>query len=57
MEGITYSPAQWNEGVLALTEKIRSAIRAIKADAVVLGGNNRSTVGCTWDGGLAADFF
>jgi Domain of unknown function (DUF6259) len=56
-EGIIYSPAQWNEGVLTLTEKVRTAIRSIKADAVVLGETTAGPIAFTWDGGLAADFF
>ena len=56
-EGIVYSPAQWNEGVLTLTDKVRSAIRSIKADAVVLGETTAGPIASMWDGGLAADFF
>ena len=46
-ERITYTPAQWNEGVLSLTEKVRAAIRAIKADAVVLGETTAGPIAST----------
>ena len=51
-----YSPQAYNLGVLQLTQRVRSAIQAIKPDAVVLGETTAGPIAHVWDGGLSADF-
>jgi hypothetical protein len=51
-----YSPQEYNLGVLQLTARVRSAIQAIKPDAVVMGETTAGPLVHVWDGGLSADF-
>ena len=51
-----YSPQEYNLGVLQLTNRVRSAIQAIKPDAVVMGETTAGPLVHVWDGGLSADF-
>ncbi|MBZ5607640.1 MAG: DUF6259 domain-containing protein [Acidobacteriia bacterium] len=55
-EGILYSPAQYSQGVLTLTDRVRNAIQAIKPDAVVLGETTAGPIARHWHGGLSTDF-
>lgn len=50
------SPAEWNQGVLALTDRVRSAIRAVKPDAVVLTESFNDLLSPHVDGSLDATF-
>jgi hypothetical protein len=51
-----YSLQAYNLGVLQLVQNVRSAIQAVKPDAVVLGETTAGPVAHVWDGGLSADF-
>jgi hypothetical protein len=55
-EGRLYSPQEYSQGVLQLTERVRAAIRELKPDAVVLGETTAGPIARHWDGGLDADF-
>jgi hypothetical protein len=55
-EGIRYSAKQYSQGVLALTDRVRTAIQAIKPDAVVLGETTAGPIARHWQGGLSTDF-
>jgi hypothetical protein len=55
-ENRLYSPLEHSQGVLRLTDRVRQAVQAIKADAVVLGETAAGPIGRRWDGGFAADF-
>ena len=51
-----YAPQEYNLGVLQLAGRVRSAIQAIKPDAVVMGETTAGPLVHVWDGGLSADF-
>src|SRR5262245_25129026 len=54
-EGIKYSPAEYSEAVLKLVDRVRSAVRAIKPDAVVISETTSGPIGRHVDGGFSAD--
>jgi len=51
-----YTPKQFSQGVIELTRKVRSAIRLLKPDAVVLAESGGGPLVHHLDGGLSADF-
>ena len=55
-EHVLYTPKQYSQGVLAIADRVRAAIQAIKPDAVVIGETTSGPMGRHWDGGLSADF-
>jgi len=55
-EGILHTPKEYNQGVLTVADRVRSAIQAIKPDAVVIGETTAGPIARHWDGGLSADF-
>ncbi len=56
-ENIRYTPLQYSQGVLALADRVRAAIRALPghADAVVISETASGPLGKHLDGGLDAD--
>jgi hypothetical protein len=54
--GVPFSSLESSQGLLALTDRVRNAVRAIKPDAVVIGETNAGPIARHWDGGLSADF-
>src|SRR5205823_10659296 len=54
--GLPFTPLEYSQGVLALTDRVRNAVKAIKPDAVVLGETAAGPIARHWDGGLSADF-
>jgi hypothetical protein len=55
-ENRLYSAQDYSVGVYTLAEMVRTAIRNIKSDAVVLGETTAGPIARHWDGGLNADF-
>jgi hypothetical protein len=55
-EGVLHTPQEYNRGVLTVADRVRSAIQAIKPDAVVIGETTAGPIARHWDGGLSADF-
>ncbi len=55
-EGILYSPKQYSQGVLTLADRVRTAIQAIKPDAIVMGETTAGPIARHWHGGLSTDF-
>ncbi len=55
-EGVFYSPLQYSRGVLELAKEVRQAVRAVRADAIVMGESTSGALSRYWDGGLSADF-
>ena len=51
-----YTAKEYSLGALALTDRVRAAIRAIRPDAVVMGETTSGPLPHHWDGGLSADF-
>lgn len=55
-EGVLYSPKQYSQGVLRMTDRVLAAVQAIKPDAVVIGETTAGPIARHWHGGLSADF-
>ena len=55
-EGVLYSPKQYNQGVLAIADRVRTAVQALKPDGVVIGESTSGPLARHWHGGLSADF-
>ena len=53
---IFYTAQQYSQGVLDLPGLVRSAIRRIKSNAIVMGETTAGPIARHWDGGLNADF-
>ncbi len=53
---IFYTAQQYSQGVLDLAGLVRSAIRRIKSNAIVMGETTAGPIARHWDGGLNADF-
>jgi hypothetical protein len=51
-----YTAMDYSQGALTLTDRVRSAIRAIRPDAIVMGETTSGPLPRHWDGGLSADF-
>jgi hypothetical protein len=51
-----YSPKQYSEGVLQMTDEVRKSIQEIKPDAIVMGESTSGALPRHSDGGLSADF-
>ncbi len=51
-----YSPQQYSEGVLQMTDEVRKSIQEIKPDAIVMGESTSGALPRHSDGGLSADF-
>jgi hypothetical protein len=51
-----YTAEDYSLGALKLTDRVRSAIRAIRSDAIVMGETTSGPLPHHWDGGLSADF-
>lgn len=51
-----YTSKQYSQGVLTLTDRIRTAIQTIKPDAVIIGETTSGPIAHHWHGGLSADF-
>lgn len=47
---------EYSAAMLALVDRVRVAVRAIKPHAVVIGETTAGPIAAHWDGGLAADF-
>ena len=55
-EQCVYTAKDYSLGALALTDRVRKAIRAIRPDAIVMGETTSGPLPHHWDGGLSADF-
>jgi hypothetical protein len=55
-EEVLYTSKQYSQGVLTLADKVRTAIQAIKPDAVLIGETTAGPIARHWHGGLSADF-
>jgi hypothetical protein len=51
-----YSPVEYANGVIRLTERVRNAVQAINAQAVVFGETTAGPIARHWDGGMSAYF-
>lgn len=55
-EGLVYSMQEYNEGLMTINERVRNAIREIKADAVVISESGSGKMIGRNDGGFTADW-
>lgn len=54
-EDVYYSEQQWSAAALRFVDRLRTRLRSIKGDAIVMGENNSSEFPFHWDGGSVAD--